>query len=210
MQRRNQTRPGVMLYFGIRPGLKRLTAEEKGALFDAILDFGEFGVVPEFVGTLGVVWDFVQPRIEEDGRRYEEVRELRRSAANKRWGKSADANAYKGMHFDAPDANTEQSNPSTVPVQNTGVLKADKPPERKRFAPPPVGEVKAYISEMGYAVDARRFVDYYDANGWVQGKGKPIRDWRAAVRLWHSRDQAERQEKSQIPTDEDYLRGWDE
>jgi hypothetical protein len=27
-------------------------------------------------------------------------------------------------------------------------------------------------------------VDFYAANGWVQGKGKPIKDWRAAVRTW--------------------------
>ena len=33
-------------------------------------------------------------------------------------------------------------------------------------------------------MDAERFCDYYAANGWIQGKGKPIRDWRAAVRTW--------------------------
>lgn len=59
-------RPGVMFYFDVRPCLKRLTDEDKGRLFEAILDFGEFGVIPDFDGALGVAWDFIQPRIERE------------------------------------------------------------------------------------------------------------------------------------------------
>lgn len=61
--------------------------------------------------------------------------------------------------------------------------KADKPP-RARFVPPSVEEVRAYCLERRNTVDPARFVDHYTANGWVQGKGKPIKDWRAAVRTW--------------------------
>ena len=53
-----------------------------------------------------------------------------------------------------------------------------------RFAPPDVDDVKAYCYERGNNVDAQAFVDFYTANGWVQGKGKPIKDWKAAVRTW--------------------------
>ena len=66
--------------------------------------------------------------------------------------------------------------------------KADKPPRASRFFPPSVDEVRAYCEENGYNVDAARFVDFYTANGWVQGKGKPIKDWKAAVRTWERRD----------------------
>ena len=47
-------RPGVMVYFGtIRPCLKLLNKTEQLQLFDAILDYAEFGDVPDFGGTLG-------------------------------------------------------------------------------------------------------------------------------------------------------------
>lgn len=63
-------RPGVMLFFDVRPALKRLTVEERGRLFEAILDYGELGLLPDFEGGLGIVWDFIQPRIDQDAARY--------------------------------------------------------------------------------------------------------------------------------------------
>lgn len=63
-------RPGVMLFFDVRPALKRLTIEERGRLFEAILDYGELGLLPDFEGGLGIVWDFIQPRIDQDAARY--------------------------------------------------------------------------------------------------------------------------------------------
>lgn len=64
---------------------------------------------------------------------------------------------------------------------------ADKPPTHSRFVPPTVEEAAAYCKERGNNIDAERFVDFYTANGWKQGAGKPIKDWRAAVRTWERR-----------------------
>ena len=54
----------------------------------------------------------------------------------------------------------------------------------KRFCPPTLDEVKAYCLERNNTVDAEKFFDYYETNGWVQGKGKPVKDWKACVRTW--------------------------
>lgn len=87
--------------------------------------------------------------------------------------------------------------------------KADKPPAR--FVAPSVEEVQAYINEHDYAVDAAAFVDYYTANGWVQGKGKPIKDWKAAVRTWARRekkDNPEPERRMELVTHEDGTKTW--
>lgn len=68
--------------------------------------------------------------------------------------------------------------PIPVPIP---VPKRDAPP---RFVPPNLEAVKAYCRDRKNSVDAEKFLDHYTANGWVQGKGKPIRDWQAAVRTW--------------------------
>lgn len=45
-----------------------------------------------------------------------------------------------------------------------------------------------YAREIDYSLNAQKFVDYYDSCGWVIGKGKPMKDWRASVRYWQAQD----------------------
>jgi predicted phage replisome organizer len=66
----------------------------------------------------------------------------------------------------------------------------EEEPKRKRFAAPTVDEVDGYAKEKGYTgFCAERFVDYYESKGWVVGKS-PMKDWKAAVRGWASRDRS--------------------
>lgn len=73
-------RPGVMFYFDIRPCIRRLSLQDKGQLFEAILDYAENGFEPELDGALGVAWDFIQPRIDRDSAQYEQKTEKNRYA----------------------------------------------------------------------------------------------------------------------------------
>ena len=112
-------RPGVMLYFDIRPCLKRLSLEDKGLLFECILDYAQYGELPDLEGMTGVAWDFIQPRIDRDAERYEEVSERRRQAAKRRWEKpeeeaQSDANASKPMQMDANACFALQTMPTTT------------------------------------------------------------------------------------------------
>ena len=58
--------PGVMIYFDLRPCLTQLSAAEKGRLLEAILDYSEFGTVPDFSGKLGIAWGFLRPKLDRD------------------------------------------------------------------------------------------------------------------------------------------------
>lgn len=58
---------------------------------------------------------------------------------------------------------------------------------RVAFQPPTREQVEAYCMQQGiHTVDASRFVDYYEANGWHVGT-HPMRSWQATVRNWHRR-----------------------
>lgn len=80
-------RPGVMVYFSLRPALKRLNMEEKGRLFDAILDYGQTGALPELEGVLGVCWDFIQPMIDKDAEAYRQKCERAKKSVEARWAR---------------------------------------------------------------------------------------------------------------------------
>lgn len=69
-------------------------------------------------------------------------------------------------------------------------------PKSKRFSPPSVDEVRFYCQEKGYSVDSQRFVDYYTSNGWMVGRNK-MKDWKAAVRTWNSKNTANNNESRQ-------------
>ena len=62
--------------------------------------------------------------------------------------------------------------------------------KKKRFSPPTVQEVAKYISEKNYSVDAQNFIDFYTSKNWYVGKNK-MKDWKASVRLWESRNKKE-------------------
>lgn len=101
-------RPGIMFYFSVRPALKRLSAEQKGQLFDAILDYGESGLLPDFDGVLGVCWDFIQPMIDKDAENYREKCNKAKKAVETRWAKKAYTDGYGRI---PPD--TEHTNNNT-------------------------------------------------------------------------------------------------
>lgn len=84
----------------------------------------------------------------------------------------------------------EQSN-----VEHSRVKKQKETPkgEKKtasRFSAPTVDEVRAYAQEKGFSINPEHFVDYYTSNGWRVGRN-PMKDWRATVRTWASRDRAQ-------------------
>lgn len=61
-----------------------------------------------------------------------------------------------------------------------------------RFTPPTPEEVKEYCQQRGNKVDPNRFVDFYEARGWIAGKTK-MKDWKAAVRTWEKYDNGKQQ-----------------
>ena len=52
------------------------------------------------------------------------------------------------------------------------------------------------LQENLTAIDPQRFWNYNSAVGWVMC-GKPIHDWKAAVRIWNTKDQ-EAESKAQL------------
>jgi len=61
------------------------------------------------------------------------------------------------------------------------------------FTPPTLEEVTTYCRERQNGIDAQTFLDHYETVGWRYGKGvgKPIKDWKAAVRTWEASRRAE-------------------
>lgn len=64
--------------------------------------------------------------------------------------------------------------------------------KRSVFKPPTSDDVMNYMNERGYQnyQEADKFCDFYASKGWLVGKTK-MKDWKASVRQWISRNQNE-------------------
>ena len=74
-------------------------------------------------------------------------------------------------------------------------------PKSKKFIKPTIEEIGNYCDEKGYTdINAQQFFDYYESKGWRVGNSA-MKDWKAAVRNWHSRAYGNgTSEKPQQPT----------
>lgn len=94
-----------------------------------------------------------------------------------------------------------------TPPDGSNADTADKPspkprPQRERFVPPDVEQVRAYCRERGNSIDPEAFVNYYASKGWTVGRS-PMKDWRAAVRTW---EQRRRQQRTEGEDEDDWFR----
>lgn len=186
------SKPGVMIYFDMFVGMKKLDYGQKGMLFEAIMEYSQTGQEPKFDDfACDVAWDFIRPRLDSDSKRYEDVVEVRKAAAEARWEKEKDADAKNANASDDVQKHAEPCKciPADAEEASASPTPAEDKRSSKRFAPPTAEDVASYARETGRTIDAQRFVDFYSAKGWKVGSS-PMKDWKAAVRNWCARDSA--------------------
>jgi len=63
--------------------------------------------------------------------------------------------------------------------------KAEKRKLEAIFAPPDIVEVRKYFIEQNNSkIEADKFYNYFQSNGWKVGGKAPMKDWQAAARNW--------------------------
>lgn len=149
---------------------KRLTAEEKGRLIDALVAYAK-GEDWETILQGNEMFLADELRLKID--RHYEI-SSKRAVAGAKGGKQTQANASKTEQKQANTATNTKTNTNT----NTKTY---------IFKPPAIDEVREYCKERDNNVDAEAFVDFYTSKGWMVGKN-PMKDWKAAVRSWEQRD----------------------
>jgi len=79
--------------------------------------------------------------------------------------------------------------------------------KKKKFTPPTLEEVETYIEENNLTVNAKDFVDYFEATGWVDARGQKVVSWKGKLRTWQKfQPQNKTRQKSESSTSNPFLK----
>lgn len=184
---------GIIIHSDIKEKLELLSNDEAGQLFKAIIAYAEDGEVLSFDENrvLGMIFLFIKDQIDRDGAKYRE-----RCAKNRESGKLGGRPRKSDRLIPKPNGLFENQtvsekpnpNPKPNPKPNPNPIPTEDKGKAKRFVKPSLQEIADCIKEKGYNVDAGAFYDYYEANGWKQAGGNPIKNWKAALSTWNRRE----------------------
>ena len=201
-------RQGFVLYHSLRKPLEMLDDAQRGKLLLAILNYSEFGTVPDFQdAVIDMAFAFIRDKLDRDADAYKDKCE-KRAIAGSKGGKQRvanQANATFAKQNQANQANASKSSqlkPEPEPeLKPEPELEQDKK-KRKRFTPPTLEEVKAYCEQRNSSVDPVQFYEYFTADPdrqWIDAKGNKVTNWKAKILTWEKFDKptAQRMSKSE-------------
>lgn len=72
-------------------------------------------------------------------------------------------------------------------IDKVSIDKVSKESNRgRKFVPPTLEEVNAYISEKGLSVDGKAFLEYFTATNWIDSKGNKVKSWKGKLLVWNN------------------------
>ena len=97
-----------------------------------------------------------------------------------KWGK------YQGMDLISHQPNDQQTRRQATgksPQQNN--VNNVNNVIRSSAQAPPLKQIVDYVEKKHLNVDARKFLNYYNARGWTDKRGRKISDWKNQLHRWH-------------------------
>lgn len=202
----------IKVFVDYLDAIEPLGDAERGRLFTALLTYARSGEAPQLGGNERFLFPMMRAQIDRDVLSMDDLSKTRSESGKMGGRPKKQTEAKKPNAFleskKSKDKDKEEDKDILPPISPNGDISPQRgeptAEKRKRFVAPSVDEVRAYCKERGNSVDPQRFVDFYMANGWTQGRGKPIKDWRAAVRTWEVRDKQAAPVQRPVLTDDDY------
>ena len=172
-------------FHNYRKKIEKLSDQEVGRLFRALMEYSECGTSPELTGRESIAFDFIAEDIDRDSAAYSQKCKVNAENGSL-GGKRTQANGSERKRTEAKSSETDKIEDirdktiKEIPT-NVGTKKS------KAFQPPTLEEVKARCEEMGYTLDPVAFISHYQSVGWKVGKN-PMKDWKASLAGWQSRE----------------------
>ena len=174
----------IKLFVDYLDAIEPLGDAERGRLFTSLLEYARTGEAPQLGGNERFLFPMMRAQIDRDNAAMTGLSEAR-SKAGKIGAEAKQANAgFAKQNKQMPNLPSKSSydkDKDKDKDKDESIMRA------RRFTPPTLDDVLAYVRERGSDVDPQRFLDFYASKGWMVGKN-PMKDWKAAVRTWEKRE----------------------
>lgn len=162
---------------------EKLTDQELGRLFRALMQFSETGELQELAGRESIAFDFIADDIARAKDAYDAKCRKNKSNIEKR---------YATGEYERIETNTGVYETYQNKSKNKDKSK-DKTPKgvsdtRTRFVPPTLEEVTEYAQQRNSPVDPVAFWEYFNAGEWRDSKGEPVRNWKQKLITWEKHE----------------------
>lgn len=150
---------------------------DQAETMDAICKYALYAEEPDISGPPAAIFESIRPALNTA---------RKKSENGKRGGSKRKAKESKP---EEEESKGETRNSTSTRNSNRTICYSPETSSSRKFAPPSVEEVAAYVREKGYHIDPETFVAFYQSKGWKVGS-QPMKDWKAAVITWEKKDKA--------------------
>ena len=169
--------------------LKNLPKRDQTAVLMAVIGYALDETEPALSGVPLSVFTLIRPTL--DSGRNKAKNRMNKRGTNEGQSENKQETNQEQTRKEG-EKEKEKEGESEIEVEGENDSSLPPPPlsggRSKRFVPPTVEEVQTYCRERNNGIDAAAVIDFYAARGWKYGQGRPMVDWKAAVRTWESRE----------------------
>lgn len=180
-------RDSFVFYRSFYEALQSVPKKHRSEVYEAVFAYAFEAREPSLSGVPRALWELIRPQLDASQKRYDNAKKgAEYGKMGAEYGKRG-GRPKKGK----PPLRGNEQNPLNVNVNenvndNVNVSEGLTPDTA-----PTIEEVRAYCTERKNTVDPARFVEYYQMREWKLSGGKPMKDWKAAVRYWETREKKE-------------------
>lgn len=171
--------------------------EAAGRALKASFVYARTGEVPELDPVAGILFASIRPSIDDSAGTFENISKRNRENGKKGGRPAKHKSEEKTQNYqENPNnpANPEKAEDRSKKIEVRSKKIEDNTRERRTVSPssarakPPTEDesIEFFVINGSSAQEAKRFFDYYTANGWKVGRNS-MKDWKAAARNWMRR-----------------------
>lgn len=171
--------------------------EAAGRALKASFVYARTGEVPELDPVTGILFASIRPSIDDSAGTFENISKRNRENGKKGGRPAKHESEEKTQNYqENPNnpANPEKAEDRSKKIEdrskkiedNTRVRRTVSPSSARAKPPTEDESIDFFVINGSSAQEAKRFFDYYTANGWKVGRNS-MKDWKAAARNWMRR-----------------------